>query len=249
MIRRPKNLLVVFSIVIAFSASAHAQNIGGLTSGNLSGGNLSGGNLGGGNLGGGNLGGGNLGGGNLGQNGSSGGGSSTTSSGASGAISGLDANRAFDQVQRGNEIGATGDTGKGFSASSMAPPGSGANSVTPGGIGGGRGGFGGVGGFGNLFNGQSSGGSESSKPTLRTRLRSAVGVPGRSPLQVGMTANDRLRTLPSRYQMGGVQVQMQGRTAVIQGSVANESDRRMSQLLMSLEPGVSRIDNRVIVQP
>lgn len=47
----------------------------------------------------------------------------------------------------------------------------------------------------------------------------------------------------------GVQVQINDRTAILQGSVANEGDRRMSELLMRLEPGVNRVQNRISVAP
>ncbi|MEM9826368.1 MAG: BON domain-containing protein, partial [Planctomycetota bacterium] len=49
--------------------------------------------------------------------------------------------------------------------------------------------------------------------------------------------------------LSGVQVQMQDGTAIMTGTVATERDRRMSQLLMRLEPGVRRVDNRVRLQP
>ena len=47
----------------------------------------------------------------------------------------------------------------------------------------------------------------------------------------------------------GVNVQINDRTAVLEGTVAYESDRRMSELLLRLEPGVSGVQNRISVAP
>jgi len=174
-------------------------------------------------------------------------GTGSTDSGNNG--NGLDATDAFSDLQRGDDVGTTENTGRGFSGSSVSAPSSGGGNVTPGGIGGGLGGFGGVGGFGGLFDGANSTGAESNRPVLRTRLRSAIQVQPRPPFYVQQLATSRFQSLPNRPQLRGVNVSMQGRTAVLQGRVRSESDRRMSQLLMRLEPGVSRVENRVIVSP
>jgi hypothetical protein len=169
-------------------------------------------------------------------------------SGDNGDGTGLDAAEAFSGLQRGNAIGITENTGKGFSASSVAPPTAGGGNVTPGGIGGGLGGFGGVGGFGRIFDSASSA-AEAQAPVIRTRLRSAIRVQPRPPMQVQRIATGRFRSYPNRSRLGGITISMQGRTAVLEGTVGIESDRRMSHLLMQLEPGVSRVENRVVVGP
>ena len=170
-----------------------------------------------------------------------------------GNSNGLNADDAFSAIEVGTEIGKTENTGRGFSSASVAPPTSSANgqagNVTPGGIGGGIGGFGGVGGFGRLFDNVNSGSSQSTPPVIRTRLRSAVQVQPRSPIQVQQTASNRFQYLSNRPQLRRVNVSMQGRTAVLQGTVSSDSVRRMSHLLMRLEPGISRVENRLIVQP
>jgi hypothetical protein len=176
------------------------------------------------------------------------GGSGAGAGGPGSELQGLDADEAFSEVQR-EDLGATQGTGLGFSAASVAPPDGSTGAITPGGIGGGLGGFGGIGGFGRLFDSFAPGSTEAAKPIIRTRLRSAVQVRPRAPEQVGLTATRRLQTLPGRPELRGISVRMQGRTAIIQGRVQNESDRRMSELLMRLEPGVSRVDNRVVVAP
>ena len=57
--------------------------------------------------------------------------------------------------------------------------------------------------------------------------------------------NQRLQRLPVDNQIPGVTVYMDGRTAILVGVVETAKDRRMSELLVKLEPGVSRVDNRL----
>lgn len=170
-------------------------------------------------------------------------------SGDNGDGTGLDPAEAFAGLPRGKEVGITENTGKGFSASSVAPPTESGGNVTPGGIGGGLGGFGGVGGFGSLIDNASSSAAEAAAPVIRTRLRSAIRVQPRPPMQVQRIATGRFRSYPNRSRLGGITVSMQGRIAVLEGTVEMESDRRMSHLLMRLEPGVSQVENRVVVLP
>lgn len=158
---------------------------------------------------------------------------------------------AFSAIERGDSVGSTASTGAGFSDVSAASGGGGnARGGGLGGLGGFGGGFGGggFGGLGNLF-GNLNNQSSSSKPIIRVRMRSAINVPLKPPTQVQQTATRRFRSLANRPQLNGIQVQMNGRTAVISGSVGSERDRRMSELLIRLEPGVSSVDNQVVVSP
>jgi len=170
------------------------------------------------------------------------------------ALGTLDADTAFSTIDRGEGVGSTASTGAGFSDVSVAPPsagGAGGGRAT-GGLGGfgggGFGGFGGLGGaFGNLFGNNANSGS--SKPVIRTRMRAAFDVPVTPPVVVQQTATRRFQSLATQPQLRGIQVTMQGRTAVISGTVGSDRDRRMSELLMRLEPGVNRVDNQVEVSP
>lgn len=160
---------------------------------------------------------------------------------------GLDPDQAFDQVERGATIGATAETGQGFSDLSVGNAGGGTQGGL-GGIGGFGGGGGGLGVLGNLFGGFGGAGTaQSTQPLIRTRLRSAVAVPPTPPAMVQRAATVRFRSLANRPQLRGINVQMQGRTAVLTGVVPTAADRRMSELLMRLEPGVSAVQNQVSV--
>ena len=115
--------------------------------------------------------------------------------------------------------------------------------------GGGFGGFGGggFGGLGGLFNAFNNGGGQAAKPAIRTHLRSAIEIAPRSPQMVQRSATERFTQLAGKPSLRGIRVRMQGRTAVLTGSVASERDRRMSQLLVQLEPGVRQVENRIVI--
>lgn len=170
----------------------------------------------------------------------------TGNAAAGGDQIGLDAAEVFDNVERGDTIGATGSTGQGFSSLSAANGGGGGGGGALGG-GGGFGGFGGLGGFGSLFGNTQA--SQNSTPIIRTRIRSAVQVAPTPPRQVQQQVTGRLRALPTQSPVRNLNVQMQGRTAVVSGVVNSERDRRMSELLLMLEPGVRSVENRVMIQP
>lgn len=156
------------------------------------------------------------------------------------------ADAEFSSIDRSGGIGATASTGAGFSEASAATGGTDASSR--GAAGGGFGGFGGgFGGLGSLFNAFNNGGGQASQPAIRTRLRSAVEVAPRSPQMVQQAATDRFLQLAGKPALRGIQVTMDGRTAILTGAVASERDRRMSQLLVQLEPGVRKVENRIVI--
>lgn len=153
-----------------------------------------------------------------------------------------DADEAFSNVERGSAVGTTSNSGASFSAVGDTAAGGGT-----GGFGGGFGG-GGFGGLGALFGGQGfGGGGQNSTSSIRTRLKSGIRVQRPSSDRVQYAAQTRLQTAPSAAGVTGVRVQMQGQTAVLSGVVATARQRRMSELMMMLEPGVKRVQNELAV--
>ncbi len=110
-----------------------------------------------------------------------------------------------------------------------------------------------MGGLGGLLSGLGAafggGGNAAQKPVIRVRLRSAISVPPRPAAEIQRSASRVLASTPAHGGVAGVVVTMDGRKATLSGSVASEKDRRMSELLIRLEPGVSQVDNQVVVQP
>jgi osmotically-inducible protein OsmY len=68
-----------------------------------------------------------------------------------------------------------------------------------------------------------------------------------APQRVQANANQRIVQLPGRQGLQNVRVDVIGRTAVIEGTATSDRDRRMAELLMRLEPGVSSVQNNVRV--
>lgn len=164
----------------------------------------------------------------------------------------LEADEVFSAVERADTVGAnTATVGREDDLGSAAGVGGAARGLggAAGGLGGLGGGLGGFGGLGNLFGGLNTGTQESTRPPIRTRLRSAINVDPMPVAKVQSNALGRFRSLSARPALRGVNVSMQGRTAVLSGVVASDSDRRMGELLLRLEPGVSSVDNQLVVSP
>lgn len=199
------------------------------------------------------------------QNANTGGDTNTNGGQAGAGQGGLTPDEVFSQgVERTGVVGESTAPAVGASAASSAGQ-SGAGTT---GRAGGLGGFGGGGGlgaaFGNLFGGGNAS-SNNSTPPIRTRMRAAVEPSPMARLNrmdPGIAAANRLRNAsslqPSSNTFTGyasqgrydrVNVQVQNRTAVLTGEVTTEADRRMSHLMMRLEPGISNVQNRIRLAP
>jgi hypothetical protein len=213
--------LAVIITLFGFASSASAQRqTGGIGSAGSAGMTAS---TGGGATGGGGAAGGNARAGNAGQG--------AAGTGAVGALSGVPASeRRFSDVGAGTGTGGVGlGTGRGI-----------------GGFGGG--GFGGLSPFGlNPFGNGAN--SSQAKPTLRTTLRSEVAVPARPVAVTQAVSQQRASRSFAQPRFRGVNVEMNNAAAVLRGTVASEADRRMAELVLRLEPGVSQIDNQLVVAP
>lgn len=183
-----------------------------------------------------------------------------------GAIGGITPDQAFSSgVERTGVVGQSATAapvGASAASNAGASTAGGGRNAFGGGFGGG---FGAA--FGNLFNNNNAN-SSNSTPPIRTRLRSRVELPAgvmQSRLPRQAVAENRFRTAgtlkprtdassgasfgTAANAYSGVNVQIQDQTAILNGTVANESDRRMSELLMRLEPGVAKVQNRISVSP
>ena len=152
-----------------------------------------------------------------------------------------EADAAFSSVDTSGAVGSSAANSVGASAASDT------NAASGGGFGAFGGGGGGFGGLGSLFNAFNNGGGQASQTAIRTRLRSAIEVAPRSPQMVQQAASERFINVAGKPSLRGVRVRMEGRTAILTGAVASERDRRMSQLLVQLEPGVRKVENRLVV--
>jgi len=58
---------------------------------------------------------------------------------------------------------------------------------------------------------------------------------------------DRLAKMPSFQRVGPINVSLEGRTAILRGTVASESDRQLAASLARLEPEVLAVQNELVV--
>lgn len=122
-----------------------------------------------------------------------------------------------------------------------------------GGMRGGMGGFGGFGGFGGLgrFGTSSLNANRSSqRPTVRTRLASAIELPAAgtaAAIAAESRVATRVATSPARRIVNGYEVDVVDGVATISGVANDAHDRRMAELLLKLEPGVRSVDNQIVI--
>lgn len=149
----------------------------------------------------------------------------------------------FSSVGQGAGLGAAGGLGGGFGGGLGGGLGMGMG-MGMGGFGLGGGGFG-RGGFGNT--GFGAGGQQNQEPSIRTRLVAQVDVARPSSGQRLNEIRGHLQDLPNSERFTGVDITVEGRTAVLTGNVESPRDRRLIEGLVRLEPGISKVENNVRV--
>jgi osmotically-inducible protein OsmY len=114
----------------------------------------------------------------------------------------------------------------------------------------GLGGFGGRG-LGSQFGSSAQSGANAGAQTLRFPMRMATttGTTGPIPIQAAVMTRfqERVTNLPGFDSASGVRMAVEGRTAVLRGTVATDRQREMLTRLAMLEPGVSTVRNELTV--
>ena len=98
-------------------------------------------------------------------------------------------------------------------------------------------------GFGSGMNGNTT----RRPPAVRTTLTLGFEL-GRGPgAEVSSTIAEHLVALPALHWQGPVQVEMQGRTAILRGMAATEHDRDLAERVVRLEATVDQVQNQIAV--
>lgn len=137
----------------------------------------------------------------------------------------------------GTAAGATGATG-GLGGSAIGGLG---------GFGGRTGGLGGLGGFGGLGGG-SGNSSAQAKKMIRPIVKPDIDVVRESPATIATNAQSRLARIPLPKKFRSVVSSVEGSTIVLRGQVATESEKRLVERLVKLEPGIDLVRNEVTVR-
>lgn len=85
----------------------------------------------------------------------------------------------------------------------------------------------------------------SSGPTIRPTLALGFGYTPKVSPKLGENLTSRLHRIPSFEGNSSVQVRLENGIVILEGTVARPNDRALAMQLVSLEPGVVKIDNRL----
>jgi hypothetical protein len=99
----------------------------------------------------------------------------------------------------------------------------------------------------NQFAGNSGTRSRSQMP-IATTYRIGFAVPTVASSDVSTKLSGQLSRSSAISSAGGVSVDLDGKTAVLRGTVATDHDRQLAALVAMLEPGVSQVRNELQVQ-
>ena len=145
---------------------------------------------------------------------------------------------AFSNGAAAGATGATGATG-GLGGSAIGGLG---------GFGGRTGGLGGLGGFGGLSGGGAGNSSAQAKKMIRPIVKPDIDIIRESPATIATNAQSRLARIPLPKKFRSVVSSVEGATIVLRGQVATESEKRLVERLVKLEPGIDLVRNEVTVR-
>jgi osmotically-inducible protein OsmY len=97
--------------------------------------------------------------------------------------------------------------------------------------------------------GQGAQGGRSNTPTMRSEYKVAFDYAALPPSKLSSTVAQRLADTPAIRMHSPIQVEMQGRTAVLRGVVATEHDRVLAEQMARLEAGIEQVQNEIVVGP
>jgi hypothetical protein len=105
----------------------------------------------------------------------------------------------------------------------------------------------GGGGRNNRNRRQDEGDDENERPPVSIRLEVGFTPPQVTPNAVAMNINGRLARLAVDHSLGRPQVTVEGGTVVLRGIAESDSQRRVIERLILLEPGVLSVRNEMVL--
>ncbi len=83
----------------------------------------------------------------------------------------------------------------------------------------------------------------------RPRLSIGFNFTRQTPRDTSLAARNQLRTSHAIHSTAAIEVSIAGRTATVRGAVASEHERKLAELLLLFEPGISEVTNELEVKP
>jgi hypothetical protein len=99
----------------------------------------------------------------------------------------------------------------------------------------------------NNQNQRPAGSSENERPPVRLRLELGFAAATAAPSAMAENINSRLARLAVDHRIGQPQIVVEGDTVVLRGTAESESQRRVLEQYILLEPGVMSVRNEMTV--
>jgi hypothetical protein len=112
---------------------------------------------------------------------------------------------------------------------------------------GGLGGLGGLGGFGRGF-GNNNAGANQKKNKIRPTVKPDIEYDARTSESIAAGLKTRFTKIPLPDRVRGATASLEGNKVVLTGEVSSESDRRLVERLVKLEPGVNLVQNDLTIR-
>ncbi|MGI9428859.1 MAG: BON domain-containing protein [Bythopirellula sp.] len=83
-------------------------------------------------------------------------------------------------------------------------------------------------------------------PPVRVRIRPLLSVPQPTATEVNLQVQANLdRAMPAAVR--GMRISLEGGTATIEGAAQSDYDRRLAEKMLSIQPGITQVENRITV--
>ncbi|MEQ1824297.1 MAG: BON domain-containing protein [Pirellula sp.] len=111
------------------------------------------------------------------------------------------------------------------------------------------GGLGGIGGLGGLGGGQAGrANANQAKSKIRTIVKPDIDITRDTSAVAAANVQARMGRIPLPPRIANVNYSVEAGTVVIRGEVSSESDKKLAERLVLLEPGVNSVKNEVLVR-
>ena len=109
------------------------------------------------------------------------------------------------------------------------------------------GGLGGLGGFGRGFGGNNAGANQK-KNKIRPTVKPDIEYGARTSESIAAGLKTRFTKIPLPARVRGATASLEGNKVILTGEVSSESDKRLVERLVKLEPGVDLVQNDLTIR-
>lgn len=89
---------------------------------------------------------------------------------------------------------------------------------------------------------------QTDRPAVRVQLQPAFSVDPIAPNSVELSLQSELSRAVERLGTPNARIEVSGRSVILQGSVSDRHQRALVERMVSMEPGVSQIENQLTIE-